>query len=328
MSVEIEARLLKIPLLSNFIKLLKKLRLPGFEGLSVYDLLEMYFLGIVKGALSTRASAIAFSLFMALFPLLIFIFTLVPYMIPYIQIGHQDFEQQLLFFMESFLPQATGDYFAEIFNQIKSQKQTGLLSSSFFVSIFLVANGVNAIFGGFENSYHTQFNRNFFKQYFFALWVGLLLSILFILGAVGFVYFEFYILDYMTEFAQNNKYAAVLEQDLKLVNFAKTAFFTGLFYLITATLYYFGTADSKKMKFFSVGALMTTLLFLLSSYFFGLYIDNFSTYNQLYGALGGLLILMVYIWLNANVLLLGFELNMSLCALKPNIKNRTLEANE
>lgn len=319
MSEEIESKILKIPVLRSLVVFLKKILLPGFKGLSVYDLIEMYFMGVVKGALSTRASAIAFSLFMALFPLLIFILTLVPYIIPYVHIGDRDFEQQIFYFMESFLPQATGDYFAEIFNQIKQQKQTGLLSTSFLISIFLMANGVNAIFAGFENSYHTQLNRNFFKQYFFALWVGLLLSFLFILGAIGFVYFEFYILDYMVDFTKNNRYASILEQDLQIVSWSKTAFFASLFYLITTTLYYFGTAETKKIRFFSIGALMTTLLFLLTSYFFGLYIDNFSTYNQLYGALGGLLILMVYIWLNANILLLGFELNMSLFSLKKSV---------
>lgn len=319
MSKEIEEKLSKIPVVRNLVAILAKIKLPGFEGLSFYDLVEMYVLGIVRGALSTRASAIAFSLFMALFPLLIFILTLVPFIIPYVQIGSQDFEQQLFFFMESFLPQATGDYFSEIFSQINQNKQSGLLSTSFFVSIFLVANGVNAIFGGFENSYHTQLNRNFFKQYFFALWVGLMLSLLFILGAIGFVYFEFYILDTITDFTLRNKYASALDQKLEFISWLKTAFFAALFYLITAILYYFGTAETKKMTFFSLGALVTTILFLLSSYFFGVYIDHFSTYNQLYGALGGLLILMVYIWINANVLLLGFELNMSLLSLKQSV---------
>lgn len=320
MSIEVELKIQKIPVLRTVMLLLKKVQLPGFEGLSLYDLIEMYLLGIIKGALSTRASAISFSLFTALFPLLIFMLTLVPYLIPYVQIGAQPFDEQLLVFMESFLPTATGEYFTEIFNQIKQQKQSGLLSTSFLVSIFLMANGVNAIFGGFENSYHTKLNRNFLKQYLYALAIGLLLSILFILGAIGFVYFEFYILDYLLALAKDNSYTSSIE-DLQFVYWLKTLFFSGVFYLITAVLYFFGTAETTKTNFFSLGAFMTTVLFLLTSYFFGIYIDNFSTYNQLYGALGGLLILMFYIWINSNILLLGFELNMSLFALKNDIAN-------
>ena len=152
MSLEVEDKLDKIPVINWCVRFLKKLRLPGFEGLSVYDLLEMYVFGILKGTLSTRASAIAFSLFMALFPLIIFMVTLVPFLVSYISIEHGDFDVQFRLFLESFLPNATGEYFGEVFQQIKDQKRGGLLSSAFLLSIFLIANGVNSIFGGFETS--------------------------------------------------------------------------------------------------------------------------------------------------------------------------------
>ncbi|MGB5370526.1 MAG: YihY/virulence factor BrkB family protein, partial [Flavobacteriaceae bacterium] len=197
MSVEIEKKLEKIPIIKWLVKLLKNIRLPGFEGLSIYDLMEMYILGIVEGALSTRASAIAFSLFLALFPLMIFLVTLVPFLVSYISLGNANFDFQFQSFLESFFPSATGEYFGEIYQQIKDQKRGGLLSSTFLLSIFLMANGVNAIFGGFENSYHVNLNRNIFKQYLFALFVGLILSILLIVGFVAFIYFEFYVLGYL-----------------------------------------------------------------------------------------------------------------------------------
>ena len=89
-----------------------------------------------------------------------------------------------------------------------------------------------------------------------------------------------------------------------------------MIYLVIAVLYFFGTKDGKLSRFFSVGALLTTLLILLNSSLFGMYIENFSTYNQLYGSIGALLILLFYLWLNAIILLLGFELNASLQRLK------------
>ena len=189
MSAEIEERLDKIPIVNWIVRLLKTVKLPGFEGLSIYDLIEMYFLGILEGTLSTRASAIAFSLFMAIFPLLIFMVTLVPFLVSYVSLENSNFDAEFLSFLESFLPTATGEYFGEIFQQIKDQKRGGLLSSSFIISIFLVANGVNAIFGGFETSYHIELTRNFFRQYLFALMVGLILAILIIVGFVAFIYF-------------------------------------------------------------------------------------------------------------------------------------------
>lgn len=316
MSVAIEEQLEKIPVVNWLVRLLKRIKLKAFEGLSLYDLIEMYLLGIVKGTLSARASSIAFSLFMALFPLLIFLVTLIPFLIPYVSVGNENFDAQFLDFLESFLPSATSDYFGDIYQQIKDQKQGGLLSSAFIVSIFLVANGVNAIFGGFENSYHVELTRNFFRQYAYALVVGLILSILLIIGAVVFVYFEFYILEYTNEYFGRTLGYDVEQGDNVGIQIAKIVFFLSLSYLTTAILYYFGTAEGRNARFFSAGALMTTLLFLLTSYLFGIYVEKFARYNELYGALGGLLILMVFIWLNSNILLLGFELNATLNSLK------------
>ncbi|WP_419211791.1 YihY/virulence factor BrkB family protein [Maribacter sp. X9] len=316
MSLEVEDKLDKIPVINWCVRFLKKLRLPGFEGLSVYDLLEMYVFGILKGTLSTRASAIAFSLFMALFPLIIFMVTLVPFLVSYISIEHGDFDVQFRLFLESFLPNATGEYFGEVFQQIKDQKRGGLLSSAFLLSIFLIANGVNSIFGGFETSYHIELTRNFFRQYAYALMVGLILAILIILGFVAYIYFEFYVLGYLSEFAARQGGYVLGEEEVVGVQIAKVLFFIILSYFTTAILYYFGTREGKQARFFSIGALMTTILFLITSYLFGIYIEKFARYNELYGALGGLLILMVYIWLNSNILLLGFELNASMNTLR------------
>lgn len=324
MSKAIEEKLDKIPVLNLLVRFLKKIKLSAFEGLSLYDLIEMYILGIVEGALSTRASSIAFSLFMAIFPLLIFLLTLAPFLIQYISVGNENFDTQFLAFLESFLPTATGEYFEEIYQQIKDQKRGGLLSSAFLISIFLMANGVNAIFGGFEHSYHIELTRNFFKQYAYALMVGLILSILILVGAVVYLYFEVYVLKYLSDFAARTGGYVLEEGEIRGVRIGKVLFFVILTYLTTAILYYFGTAEGKQAKFFSYGALMTSLLFLLTSYLFGVYVEKFARYNELYGALGGLLILMVYIWLNSNILLLGFELNATLNFLrKKHHKNDT-----
>lgn len=321
MSAEIEEKLEKIPIVKWLVRFLKRIKLPAFEGLSLYDLIEMYIIGIVKGAVSTRASAIAFSLFIAIFPLLIFLITLIPFVLPLVSGNNANFDAQFLLFLESFLPEATADYFTGIYQEIKDQRRGGLLSTSFLLSIFLMTNGVNAIFEGFEYSYHIEFTRNFIKQYAYALMVGLIISALILLGAVVYGYFEFYILNYLSELEVQTRGSNTSENDIVVARLLKVLFLTVLTYLTIAILYYFGTAESKQTKFFSYGALMTTLLILLTSYLFGIYVDEFARYNELYGALGGLLILLVYIWLNSNLLLLGFELNATLNILHKNSKN-------
>ena len=166
MSKAIEDKLNKIPVVNVIVRLLGKIKLPGLEGLSLYDLLELYIIGIAKGALTARASAIAYSFFMALFPFLLFILIVIPY------VPIDDFQSEFLIFLESFLPATTTDFFYEnIFNNIEGNKE-GLISSVFVLSIFLMANGVNALFSGFENSYHEQLTRNVIKQYLYALGIG------------------------------------------------------------------------------------------------------------------------------------------------------------
>lgn len=323
MAVPFAERLEKIPGIRTVIRFLKYTKMKAFEGLSFYDLLSLYLGGLVKGTLSTRASAIAFSLFLALFPLLIFLVTLLPFVIPLVRVGNENFDTQFLMFLESFLPSATSDYFEEVYQQIKYQKHGGLLSSSFLLSIFLMANGVSAIFGGFENSYHVELTRNFFKQYAYALMVGVLLSILVIIGAVAFVYFEFYIVQNTGTYLEETLGYTVI-----ILPLAKPLFLLMLSYLGTAILYYFGTAEGRNARFFSPGALLTTLLFLLTFYLFGVYVEKFARYSELYGALGGLLIFMIFIWLNANILLLGFELNATLNTLKKTHEKSTPEVQE
>lgn len=312
MSDSLAEKLDQIPLVKWLVRLLKSIRLKAFEGMSMFDLIVLYTRGIIRGTLSIRASAIAFSLFMALFPLLIFLITLLPYLIPYVHIGEGNLEEQFLHFLENLLPRASGDYLNEIFVQLSEQKTGGWLSYSFVISIFLMTNGVNAIFGGFESSYHIEFTRNFFKQYAYALMVGLILSVLLLVGAITTIYFEVYVGANLMEMGPSE------EPQLFWIRTGQAVSFIVLTYLTTAVLYYFGTMEGKKARFFSSGALMTTLLILFNSYLFGVYIERFARYNELYGTLGGLLILMVYIWLNSNILLLGFELNATLAYLHKN----------
>ncbi|RZN80985.1 MAG: YihY/virulence factor BrkB family protein [Winogradskyella sp.] len=304
MPKSIEDKLKKIPGINVLVGVCLKIKLPGFEGLSLYDLLELYGLGIVRGTLTTRASAIAFSFFTAIFPFLLFVIILIP------NIPIDGFQAEFLDFLESFLPPQTSDFFvSNIFENLEGNKQAGLLSSVFLLSMFLMANGVNAVFSGFENSYHEQLTRNIFQQYLYALGIALILAFLVLLTVAVFGYFQIYVLGPIYETFSGE---ALSKTGVGWILFAKYMFFVIMVYIATATLYYFGTKEGRQTRFFSIGALLTTLLIILTSYLFGIYIDNFSKYNELYGSIGALLILLLYLWLNSNILLLGYELNATL----------------
>lgn len=304
----IEDKLLKIPILNILVRLGKRIKIPGLQGMSLYDLLEMYFIGIVKGALTSRAGAIAFSFFMALFPFLLFILTLIPIFATRIE----GFEAGFLFALEQILPPTTSESVNVVLNEITTDiyenQYSGLLSFGFLTSIFLMTNGVNAIFGGFEYSYHVKITRNIIKQYIVALSVSLVLSFLVLLTVAITIYFEVGI--------QDLKANGWVENDVFWIRLGRILFFTLMIYTAVSVLYNYGTKEIKNRTYISPGAILTTLLTLLMFYLFGIYVVSFAQYNKLYGSIGTLLILMLFIWLNSVILLLGFELNASINRLK------------
>lgn len=293
----------RIPVLGWGIRLAQRIVLPGFEGLTLYDLLSIYFAGIIRGAFSLRANAISFNFFMAIFPFLLFLLNLIPF-VWFID----DFQAKFLQYVDTLLPPQTHQFFNTIFLDIASNQRVGLLSFVFFLSIFLMANGINAIFDGFKYSYHNPTKRSFLRQYFIALGVSIIIAMLVLITVIVTIYLT-YILENLREFGS-------LFDNLFWINSGRYFIFAVMIYLGVATLYYFGTKKGKLHKFFSIGATFTLLLILMTTFLFAVYITNFSTYNKIYGSIGALLILMVYIWLNANILLLGFELNAAIKYLK------------
>lgn len=302
MSIEIESRLLKLPLLRNLVRVLQRIQLPWLEGLSLYDLMELYILGIVEGGLTYHASAVAFSFFMALFPFALFILNLIPY------IPIQGFQADFLEFVKEGVPPNTYDAIYKIINDILNNSHSGLLSSGFLLSIFLMANGISGIISGFESSKHVLVKRGFLRQYVVALGISMVLSVLLIVTVAAIVIFEVII--------QQTIIQDVLSDQIPLIEMGRYAFVILMILITSSILLRYGTKQFHKPRFISIGSVFTTVLIIISSYFFGIWVIKFSKYNELYGSIGTLLILMFYIWINCMILLLGFELNATIAKLK------------
>ncbi|MDG1063856.1 MAG: YihY/virulence factor BrkB family protein [Flavobacteriaceae bacterium] len=290
------------PIIGLVIRGLRWIQLPGFQGLSLYDLIEIYARGIIQGALSSRASSIAYSFFMAFFPFLLFMLNVLPY------IPINNFQNRFLNFIDDLLPAQTHEFFYPVIEDIATNPRTGLLSFTFVLALFLMANGVSALFSAFEYSIHVTINRGFIRQYVVALMVAVFMVVLLIATLGGIVYGE-----YLINILKSDTY---IDDDLTWILAMQYVFFVVMLYFVVATLYYFGVKKNGIGGFWSIGALATTILILGTTYGFGIYINNFSHYNELYGSIGALLIMLFYLWLNANLLLLGFELDQSLGRLK------------
>ena len=311
MSKEIEQSIEKIPILRNLVRPLKRIKLPWLEGLSFYALIELYVVGILEGGLTYHAGAIAFSFFMALFPFALFILNLIPF------IPIEGFQDDFLQFVKQGVPPNTYDAIYKIINDILNTSHSGLLSSGFILSIFLMANGLNGILGGFESSKHVLVKRKFWNQYFVALGMSLILSLLLLATIAIIVVFEVFI--------QYSMIQDVLSDRIPLIILGRYAFVILMILITTSVLFKFGTKHDKNRVFISIGSVFTTVLIILDSYFFGIWVLRFSKYNELYGSIGTLLIMMFYIWINCMILLLGFELNATINKLRTNYSKTLLD---
>ena len=302
MSKEIEDKLDKIPIVCALVRFGKKIKIPKLEGMSLYDVLEMYLIGIIEGALTTRAGGIAYSFFMAIFPFLLFVLTLIPF------VPIDGAQEGLLSIIADILPPKTFDAVDSVLVDIIKNQYGGLLSFGFIASIFLMTNGVNAIFGGFEYSYHVKEVRNVFRSYFIAMLVSVIIVAFLLIAVVLIIFLDLVLKDLVT--------LGWLEDNLIWIQLLRGLIFLTMIFIIVSMLYHYGVKEGKNTRFFSPGAVLTTVLSILTFYLFGYYVNEFAKYNELYGSIGTLLILMLFIWLNAIILLLGFELNASIYSLR------------
>ncbi|MBA5791350.1 YihY/virulence factor BrkB family protein [Flavobacterium sp. xlx-214] len=272
-----------------------RLKLPGLEGLTLYGLLRIYIEGIVKGAFNYKAGSIAFTFFMALFPFALFLLNLIPY------IPIDNFQQSFLSFVEENVPPNTYDAIELILVDIMNNSYKSLLSTGVIMSVIFMANGVNAIIGGFESSTHLSVSRSFFRQYLISIVLSVLLSLLLVISVA--VYLTVEVLMHVSD-------------NPVLADVGRNIFVVLMILLTVSILYKFGTKETKHLSFISYGSIFTTILMSMTSVGFGFYVSKFAKYNELYGSIGTLLVIMIYIWINCMILLLGFELNAAIYTAK------------
>jgi membrane protein len=231
-------------MIDKLVDLGKQIKVPGLEGMSLYDLVHMYILGIVRGGLTSRAGGISYSFFMAIFPFLLFMLTLIPF------IPVDGFQESFMLMISEAVPTNTYKAVIPVLDDIANNKYGGLLSFGFFVSIFLMTNGINAIFGGFEYSYHVTEVRSVVRAYIVSLGISLLMSVLLILTVVVTISFKFGI-----DILMENGW---LSDDFMWLSNIRYLIFIFMIFTTVSLLYYFGTKEGKESSFFSVGSVLTT----------------------------------------------------------------------
>ncbi len=278
----------------------KKIIIPGFDGIPLYDVLEFFIEGLQKNSLTTRAASLAFRFFLALFPFIIFLLSIIPY------IPIANFHDQLLNLLHQMLPGNAYEMAEETINDLIHKKHNTLLSFGFVFAFYLASNGVNSMIIAFNQSYHAIKKGSFIKNYLRAFLILLILTFLVIL-AIGLIIFSEKIITYFI--ANGFLHDGVAIYAIKAV---KLLLLLLLFFLGVSSIYYFGNVKSEKFKFISAGSTLATLLSILLSTGFAYYVNHFASYNKIYGSIGTLIVVMLWLYFNSLVLLIGYELNASI----------------
>lgn len=291
----------------------KRISFIGFEGVPIFDVVSFFIKGLLKGSITTRASAVAFDFFVALFPTIIFFFTLIPY------IPIENFQEQLLDLVEGILPITAFELLESTLIEVVTLRSWGLLSFGFIAAVYFAHNGMSSLIDAFNATYHSFGKRSFINQHLIALMLTFLLPFLLTISVV-LVLFGQMTLDFLVEFQ-------VLKLNFTYYMIVIIRWFVIIFLIFFSIsfLYYMAPINRKVFRFFSAGSIMATAIIMSTSLIFSYYVNNFGQYNKLYGSIGSLLALMIWIFFNATGLIIGFEINASIASAKRSISNRIAE---
>lgn len=279
---------------------MRSLILPGFDGVPISHVIKFVIRGFTKGVLVTRASSIAFNLLMALLPASIFLFTLIPF------IPIPNFQQELIKLFENIFPSNAFKFLETTIVDIVTVKSGGLLLFMFIATVIFSTNGIHAVINAFVVSAHKFKSRSWFNQR--KISIVLLLIVVFMISTAGtLIIFGKLVVNRLVELH-------VLERSIVIyiLIFLKWIVIILLLFLAISFLYYLAPVRRTGFRFFSPGSTLATFLFVITSMGFSSYVNNFGQYNKLYGSIGTLMVILIWLYLNSIALLIGFELNVSI----------------
>ncbi|MEO5572090.1 MAG: YihY/virulence factor BrkB family protein [Bacteroidia bacterium] len=299
---------IKLPVIKSLIELAKKIRLPGFQGLNIYDV-SVFFFGHLGGQeVQSRARSIAFSFFLALFPAIIFLFSLIPY------IPIKGFQDQLLLLIRDLLPSNTYEASRITIEDIIKHQRSGLLSFGILFTLYVSSNGINSLINAFNRAQRGR--RVSLNQRMRAIGLTLFFFILVIFTLALLIFSQFVLHFIVTTVESKNQTPVIMLQTGKWI------ILVSLCFIAISSLYYFGTIKKTRWRFISAGSTLATLLIILTSLGFNYFVLHFGSYNKLYGSIGTLMIILIWIYFNCMQLIVGHELNVSI----DNVKEKETKA--
>lgn len=302
--MSISRKILDTAPIQFFKRKLQHVIIPGTANVSMHEVIKTYFHGINQSSITLRASAAAYRFFIALFPGIIFLFSLIPY------IPIDNFQRELLEILHDVLPKNAYELTAATFEDMVKNPRGGLLSFGFISALYFSTNGIHTMIDAFNHSIHVDEKRTGFRQRLVSV---ILLFILFLLIviAIALLIISGIILNYLSGLTD-----IIGQLNFIMLQVGQWIILFALIFLVVSFLYWLGPAKKVRFRFFNPGAIFASLMIVLSSVAFSFYVNNFGQFNKLYGSLGTVIVIMLWIYFNSLFILSGFELNASIYYLK------------
>ena len=291
----------------------KHLYLPGFEGVPLYDVIKFFFKQVKTVGLTERASAIAYNFIMAIPPSFLFLFTLVPHL-PFI--SKRSIKKELHSLILDIIPaKVHNEYLIKFVDSFLDDSKIGLLSFGLILALFFASNAMMGLMRSFNKNYIGFEKRKDLQNRWMAIKLTSLIFLL-VLGCLILLITQGAVL----------KLIGIQSSNLReIIFYVRWVFIVTLVYYSIAFIYKFAPAVEKRWKLISPGTILGTFLSILSTLGFSYFVDTFGKYNALYGSIGTIIVFMALIYINSLVLLIGFELNVSIKSLKSIATDRELE---
>ena len=290
-----------IALKDKVIGWMKGITLPGFHGKPFYDVLVYFIDGFLKGYLTDRAAAVAFNVFLAIFPAVMVLFTFIPYL------PLEGVKEMIVEFIENVMPQNIVGRVVGTIDEIMSRQHNTLMSIGIIMAFYFSSGAIRAFFRGFDMGVNHIGKMSFFRMYLGGLLATLILGTLLITSIALIIIGNNYLPLFFNKIHFYNGFV------IALIDVGRWLLTVFVLLVAISVLYYFGNPHKdRKFHLFTPGTIMFTLLFIVGTVGFNYYIINFSKYNALYGSIGGLIIFMMWMYVNCIIVLIGYELDASI----------------
>jgi membrane protein len=291
----------------------KRLTLPGFERVPIHKVFGLLIREIRSPIMILRAKAIAYSFFLAIFPSIVFLFSLLSYLPK-----SRELTENILGYLNRMSPnQQMIEMFKPIINEVMNGPKVGVLSLGFLLIIFFMKNGVVTMMQSFNVHFDVRSGKLFLKNQLISIVITIVVLFLFVLTIILLVMGKFLMQKIFDFFSYDGQVLVIL------IDLLRYAISISLNFLVISILYYLGPIQRpERFKIFTPGSIVATTMIVVVSYLFSYYIKNFGNYNKVYGSLGVLIFMLIWLYWNSLAILIGYEMNRSIDVLRKKTKRK------